>query len=102
MENRYILAGRSLSLEAERCIGCGRCLEVCPHAVFELGDRARIAERGRCMECGACARNCPVGAISVTAGVGCAAAVIGGLLRGGEPSCGCTDDSPCSDGPRCC
>jgi hypothetical protein len=41
------------------------------------------------MECGACARNCASGAIAVKAGVGCAAAIIGGMLRGTEASCGC-------------
>jgi NAD-dependent dihydropyrimidine dehydrogenase PreA subunit len=105
MEYRYILAGRSLKLDEARCVGCGLCREVCPHAVFELaaaadGGKARVVGRSRCMECGACARNCPAGAIAVTAGVGCAAAVIGGLLRGGEPSCGC--DAACDGGPRCC
>ncbi len=99
-ELRYFAAGKSLGLETERCVGCGRCVEVCPHAVFAVdGGKARIAERGRCMECGACARNCPVGVISVTAGVGCAAAVIGGFFNGGVPTCGCGCGD---DDPRCC
>ena len=64
------------------CIGCGRCLEVCPHQVFVLeGKRARIQDRDACMECGACALNCPVKAISVDAGVGCAAGLINEWLR---------------------
>jgi hypothetical protein len=41
------------------------------------------------MECGACALNCPAAALSVEKGVGCAAAIIGGLFNGGEPTCGC-------------
>jgi len=41
------------------------------------------------MECGACARNCEFGALSVNAGVGCAAAVINGIIRGTEPDCDC-------------
>ncbi|MEJ5187852.1 MAG: mercury methylation ferredoxin HgcB [Breznakiellaceae bacterium] len=90
MELRYILAGKSLALDTDKCIGCLMCHEVCPHAVFTFVDgKAQIADRGRCMECGACARNCPVGALTVTSGVGCTAAVIGGLLNGGKPSCGC-------------
>jgi len=48
-----------------------------------------MADRDACMECGACARNCPTGALSVKAGVGCAAAIIVGALRGTEPTCGC-------------
>jgi hypothetical protein len=41
------------------------------------------------MECGACAMNCPVSAIAVNRGVGCAAAIIGGILRGGPATCDC-------------
>jgi len=41
------------------------------------------------MECGACALNCEYGAISVDAGVGCATALINGMIAGKEPSCGC-------------
>jgi hypothetical protein len=33
--------------------------------------------------------NCSFNAIRVNAGVGCAAAVINGLIKGGEPECGC-------------
>jgi hypothetical protein len=42
------------------------------------------------MECGACTNNCEFGAIEVKAGVGCAAAVIRGMISGGEPECGCS------------
>ena len=69
------------------------CIEVCPHGVFELtGDKARIIDRDSCMECGACAKNCAFGAIEVKPGVGCAAAVISGMLKGTEPACGCSED----------
>ncbi len=87
---RYLDKDISLSLDSQACTGCGVCLEVCPHAVFEMdGKKARIQDRGACMECGACAKNCRFGAIKVKAGVGCAAAVINGILTGGEPDCGC-------------
>jgi NAD-dependent dihydropyrimidine dehydrogenase PreA subunit len=84
----YLLAGRSLALDTRLCNGCGRCEEVCPHAVFAIADRkAHIARRDACMECGACRLNCPVGAIEVDAGVGCALAIINGM-RKGNASCG--------------
>ncbi|MFA6508000.1 MAG: mercury methylation ferredoxin HgcB [Treponemataceae bacterium] len=104
MEYRYFLSGRSLVLDAEKCIGCGFCREVCPHAVFSMeAGKAVILERGRCMECGACARNCPAAALSVTAGVGCAAAVIGGLFNGGVPTCGCgCGDEKGAKSKSCC
>ena len=86
---RYLKNVVTLQLDAARCSGCGACVEVCPHAVFALGDgQAFVADRDACMECGACQRNCPADAISVRAGVGCAAAVIDGMLRRTSPRCG--------------
>lgn len=101
----YLKNGGTLALEAGSCIGCGACVDVCPHAVFRIeSGTAAIARRGQCMECGACARNCPVAAISVTTGVGCAAAIIIGKLRGTAPNCG--GDSCCGGAPAkrgsCC
>jgi len=87
---RYLRAVVTLTLDTERCTGCGRCLEVCPRGVFIKDSRkVTIDDRDRCIECGACVMNCAFGALSVNAGVGCAAAVINGLIRGTEPDCGC-------------
>ncbi len=97
-ELRYLANVVTLSLDEEKCVGCGRCVEVCPHEVFVVEDgKARIVDQDGCMECGACAKNCPAEAVSVEAGVGCAAAVIKGALRGSEPDCGCggSDKSSC-------
>ena len=100
----YYTSAISLELDAARCTGCGRCVDVCPHDVFALvrpsapadalgapahtRRRAEIVRRDHCMECGACARNCASGALTVTAGVGCATAIINGMRRGTEPTCG--------------
>ena len=86
---RYIEEAVTIELDAEKCTGCRRCLEVCPHRVFGIEEGvAYFADRGACIECGACERNCASGAITVDAGVGCAAAIINGWLRGTEPTCG--------------
>lgn len=93
---KYLAGVVSLTLDGERCVGCGTCVEVCPHGVFALaGKKARIEDRDACMECGACARNCPAEAVSVEAGVGCASAVLISRLRGTEPCCDGSDGSPC-------
>jgi NAD-dependent dihydropyrimidine dehydrogenase PreA subunit len=95
MKYRYITNGQSLGVDPAACNGCGTCLEVCPHGVFEIEEHeggkktASIADRDSCMECGACQTNCPRRAITVERGVGCAAAVIMGMLTGKPASCGC-------------
>ncbi|MBF0460899.1 MAG: ferredoxin III, nif-specific [Magnetococcales bacterium] len=75
------------TLQAKRCIGCGRCFKVCPRQVFNLVDREALLdalsaeEKGEdweddgfadepqmvmtiqnandCIGCAACARVCP-------------------------------------------
>ena len=82
----------TLRLSEEKCNGCGMCIKVCPHAVFEMsGGKAHIINRDYCMECGACELNCPKQAIFVRSGVGCAAGIIQGVLNNTEPTCGCSE-----------
>ena len=80
----------TLEMDIEKCVGCGLCLLVCPHAVLSMNNgNAMVENRDACMECGACAMNCPSDAISVQAGVGCAAAVINSALGRNNASCCC-------------
>jgi NAD-dependent dihydropyrimidine dehydrogenase PreA subunit len=88
---QYMKNTVTLELDPDLCNGCGLCMMVCPHAVFEISNRkARIVDRNDCMECGACALNCQFGAISVQSGVGCAVGIINGYLRNSDPSCDCS------------
>ncbi len=90
----YLKNITTLQVFPEKCTGCGMCMEVCPHPVFKMENRkVSIMNKDRCMECGACEKNCSFGAISVKAGVGCAAAVINGMIRGTEPACDCNSSS---------
>ncbi|MHC4873262.1 MAG: mercury methylation ferredoxin HgcB [Planctomycetota bacterium] len=89
--HNYLKDVVTLELNKDKCVGCEMCLKVCPHAVLKVENKkAEIIKRDSCMECGACAKNCPVEAISVRAGVGCAAGILNGML-GGSGDC-------CSDG----
>ena len=101
---RYLEGVTTLALDADKCTGCRMCVEVCPHAVFEMGadKRASIRDLDACMECGACATNCAWGAISLKPGVGCAQAIINSWVFGGEPSCDCKGGSAADAGNSCC
>ena len=93
---KYLKDVATLALDTDKCIGCGKCVEVCPHGVFEIADKkVRIIDKDLCMECGACALNCSTNALEVNAGVGCAAAIITGWFTGKEPSCDCGGGSCC-------
>jgi NAD-dependent dihydropyrimidine dehydrogenase PreA subunit len=107
---RYLANVVTLDLHAKLCNGCGMCVTVCPHRVFQIAERktashgdescldcgactgddgclfepssrkAVIVDRDACIECGACALNCPVEAIRVRTGTGCATAVLLGAI----------------------
>ena len=97
---KYLRNVVTLELDNEKCIGCGVCSTVCPHAVLDVvGKKARIVDIDSCMECGACAQNCLAGAISVRSGVGCAAGILAGALRGTEPTC---EEDCCESDKNCC
>jgi NAD-dependent dihydropyrimidine dehydrogenase PreA subunit len=88
---QYLKNTVTLKLDSSRCTGCGLCVIVCPHSVFEItGGKAVIKDINDCMECGACQRNCRFGAIGVKSGVGCAAGILRGILTNSEPSCDCS------------
>lgn len=58
-------ARRSLTADADRCIGCRRCVEVCPRGVWALppSETAQVERADRCTACTACLLQCPTGAV---------------------------------------
>ncbi len=46
----------------ESCIGCAKCLEVCPQQCIVLKEKAEI-QQNHCLNCGRCVSICPVQAI---------------------------------------
>lgn len=107
MKFRYLKNVVTLQLDQSKCNGCGVCIDVCPQQVFTLAEKvSSITDRDACMECGACARNCAFSALSVRAGVGCAAAIINVILgRTDQPCCGpsdCGGGDTTRKGAACC
>lgn len=101
MSLSYVQGAVTLAYSPDKCAGCGRCTEVCPQAVFAMdGPKAVLIAPDNCIECGACGLNCAFGAISVKRGVGCAAAMINGLVTKGNADLGTCDCG--SDAASCC
>ncbi len=50
----------------ERCIGCGECVNICPHAALEMTAKGVRTDNNRCALCGTCARICPTKAMEIS------------------------------------
>jgi heterodisulfide reductase subunit A len=48
---------------AERCVGCGDCVVVCPYTAISLVEGKAEVNSALCKGCGTCAAACPAGAI---------------------------------------
>jgi len=87
-----------VTLDAERCIGCGTCSEVCPRACLALDPTAGVvalAAPERCVQCGACIVQCPADALAF-------AGRRAGLCRAERPGCAAGHGAPLQaqpDGP---
>jgi len=60
-----------VEVDAEKCVGCGACAEVCPARLIEVADATqekRVLDfyLDRCTYCARCAEVCPEEAITVT------------------------------------
>ena len=49
-----------------KCIGCAKCLEVCPRQCHVTLNGAHVIRREACVGCGACAGECPAGALEMS------------------------------------
>lgn len=53
-----------MTLRIEKCIGCGKCLPVCPAGAISMSENGTYVEQdfGRCINCMKCVSVCPAGA----------------------------------------
>ena len=66
----------SIAIDKQKCVGCGRCRNVCPGSLIKLDsdNRAYIKYPKDCWGCTSCIKECPAYAISFYLG-----ADIGGM-----------------------
>ena len=65
------MLGEFLTVDSEKCVGCGACAKVCPTGCIALegGKAVRNAQAGfGCNACLACMHACPAHAITCAAG----------------------------------
>ncbi|MGL4772274.1 MAG: 4Fe-4S dicluster domain-containing protein [Clostridium sp.] len=56
----------SISINKERCVGCKKCIDVCPGNIISKDDegKATLIDPELCWGCTACLKECPVEAIN--------------------------------------
>ena len=55
------------TIDADACIGCEACVQVCPNQTISMQDGKAVVSGDRSLNCGHCAAVCPVSAVSVAA-----------------------------------
>lgn len=64
-EQGDFVGGISVNIDEEKCIGCGRCYDVCRFsAIRPTADGKYVVDDAACEGCGGCAIVCPVSAVS--------------------------------------
>ena len=49
----------SVTIEADKCVGCTNCIKRCPTEAIRVRDGKAIITSDRCIDCGECIRVCP-------------------------------------------
>jgi ferredoxin len=67
-ENTGPLKGMTITVDDDKCTGCGTSIEVCPFKFRVLEDGKASVDPKLCVGCGRCLKVCPEGAISFDVG----------------------------------
>ena len=57
--------GPGPKVDRHKCVGCGKCREVCPMGMAEVVNGKARLKRDKCIRCFCCQEFCPKGAITV-------------------------------------
>lgn len=65
-ERREVFHGsKKASIDPEKCLGCGKCEEVCRFDALDMGSGKAVVNALRCEGCGACRVVCPYEAVTL-------------------------------------
>ncbi|MBP5535890.1 MAG: 4Fe-4S binding protein [Bacteroidales bacterium] len=55
----------ALEINEPKCIGCARCMKICPTEAIRIRNGKAYIQEHRCIDCGKCHESCPVDAIFI-------------------------------------
>ena len=55
----------AVTIDKEKCTGCGACVDICPVDALKLEDDKAVVDPETCIDCGTCVDECPVEAITL-------------------------------------
>jgi Fe-S-cluster-containing hydrogenase component 2 len=58
LDKRHLYA-----VSTPKCIGCKKCLSVCPQNAITIEDGKAVIDKQKCIGCGRCLRVCPASAV---------------------------------------
>jgi NAD-dependent dihydropyrimidine dehydrogenase PreA subunit len=61
----FTVSDIKVSVDKDRCVGCGICQGVCPVGAISV-ENVALVDSGRCTGCRLCLDQCPMGALSVS------------------------------------
>lgn len=62
--NRFMITDRKFTVDADRCLHCGKCAEVCPVGDIVFDNTPKWKNDSSCTCCLSCYHHCPVHAIN--------------------------------------
>lgn len=80
------LDGLTVKVDANKCIGCGTCVEKCFNHALKIVDGVPVWNEAACKGCSCCALNCPQKAITVE--IADVKAAVDDLLKRLDPQVG--------------
>ncbi len=56
-----------ITIDKEKCNGCGECVDICPAEVLEMKDeKSEVTAIEECLGCESCVETCPEEAITLS------------------------------------
>ncbi len=63
--NKAVMQRPGMSIDADKCIRCGKCIKTCLHHGLSTGEKLLPVFNENCIQCGFCQSICPVKAIKM-------------------------------------